>query len=63
MVEPRITEWFGFYKPGQSSETQTLQESDLYIQVLAELIYFCYTIHFYYTILKWVLTHRKIRVC
>lgn len=33
MVEPVETEWFGFYKPGQSSEVVTLQESDLYIKV------------------------------
>lgn len=33
MVEPIETEWFGFYKPGQSSEVVTLQESDLYIKV------------------------------
>ncbi|XP_008544079.1 palmitoyl-protein thioesterase 1 [Microplitis demolitor] len=32
MVQPRETEWFGFYKPGQSTELQTLQESDLYVQ-------------------------------
>ncbi|KAL7287366.1 hypothetical protein TKK_0018482 [Trichogramma kaykai] len=32
MVEPKITEWFGFYKPGQAVETQTLQESDIYIE-------------------------------
>jgi len=33
IVEPFETEWFGFYKPGQSSEVETLQESDLYIKV------------------------------
>jgi hypothetical protein len=33
IVEPVETEWFGFYKPGQSSEVVTLQESDLYVQV------------------------------
>lgn len=32
MVEPVETEWFGFYKPGQSFEVVTLQESDLYIK-------------------------------
>ncbi|XP_034939099.1 palmitoyl-protein thioesterase 1 [Chelonus insularis] len=32
MVQPKESEWFGFYKPGQSTELQTLQESDLYIQ-------------------------------
>jgi palmitoyl-protein thioesterase len=32
MVEPRESEWFGFYKPGQSSELFSLQESDLYKQ-------------------------------
>jgi palmitoyl-protein thioesterase len=37
MVEPVETEWFGFYKPGQSAEVLTLQESGLYIKV--SLIY------------------------
>ncbi|RZC35760.1 palmitoyl-protein thioesterase 1, partial [Asbolus verrucosus] len=31
IVEPAETEWFGFYKPGQSEEIQTLKESTLYI--------------------------------
>lgn len=30
MVQPKESEWFGFYKPGQSKELYTLQESDLY---------------------------------
>lgn len=30
IVQPVDTEWFGFYKPGQDKETQTLQESDIY---------------------------------
>lgn len=30
MVQPRESEWFGFYKPGQAVETYTLFESDLY---------------------------------
>jgi hypothetical protein len=33
IVEPAETEWFGFYKPGQSSEVITLQESELYVKV------------------------------
>lgn len=33
IVEPIETEWFGFYKPGQSSEVITLQESELYVKV------------------------------
>lgn len=33
MVEPTESEWFGFYKPGQAKEIQTLQQSDLYLQV------------------------------
>lgn len=33
MVEPKISEWFGFYKPGQAVETETLQESSLYTEV------------------------------
>lgn len=33
MVQPLDTEWFGFYKPGQSVETETLQESALYKEV------------------------------
>ncbi|XP_053563274.1 palmitoyl-protein thioesterase 1 [Bombina bombina] len=32
MVEPVDSEWFGFYKPGQSKETTTLQESVLYTE-------------------------------
>lgn len=32
IVEPAETEWFGFYKPGQSSEVITLQESELYVK-------------------------------
>nr|CAI5829372.1 unnamed protein product [Callosobruchus analis] len=31
MVQPVETEWFGFYKPGQSVEVEPLQESSLYI--------------------------------
>ncbi|KAK3710177.1 hypothetical protein QZH41_010580 [Actinostola sp. cb2023] len=30
MVVPKESEWFGFYKPGQTKELYTLQESDLY---------------------------------
>lgn len=33
MVQPRETEWFGFYKPGQAVELETLQESGLYTEV------------------------------
>lgn len=33
MVQPVDSEWFGFYKPGQSKETIPLQETDLYQQV------------------------------
>lgn len=32
VVQPVETEWFGFYKPGQSVELETLQESALYIE-------------------------------
>ncbi|KAE8624671.1 hypothetical protein XENTR_v10006020 [Xenopus tropicalis] len=32
MVDPPDTEWFGFYRPGQSKETITLQESNLYME-------------------------------
>ncbi|XP_012262178.2 palmitoyl-protein thioesterase 1 [Athalia rosae] len=32
MVQPRETEWFGFYKPGQSVELQSLQESTIYTE-------------------------------
>lgn len=32
MVDPRDSEWFGFYKPGQAKETYTLQESSLYTE-------------------------------
>jgi len=37
IVEPVGTEWFGFYKPGQSAEVITLQESELYIKVSHEI--------------------------
>ncbi|XP_031553367.1 palmitoyl-protein thioesterase 1-like [Actinia tenebrosa] len=30
MVDPKESEWFGFYKPGQGKELYTLQESTLY---------------------------------
>ncbi|XP_023687893.1 palmitoyl-protein thioesterase 1 [Paramormyrops kingsleyae] len=30
VVDPVDSEWFGFYKPGQGTETETLQESALY---------------------------------
>lgn len=30
MVQPVETEWFGYYKPGQAVETESLQESRLY---------------------------------
>lgn len=30
MVDPKESEWFGFYKPGQAVEKYTLQESPLY---------------------------------
>ena len=30
MVDPRDSEWFGFYKPGQAKQLYTLQESPLY---------------------------------
>lgn len=33
MVQPVESEWFGFYKPGQSKDIQTLQESELYTNV------------------------------
>ncbi|XP_044142322.1 palmitoyl-protein thioesterase 1 [Bufo gargarizans] len=32
MVDPADSEWFGFYKPGQSKEIITLQESSLYTE-------------------------------
>ncbi|XP_049874313.1 palmitoyl-protein thioesterase 1 [Pectinophora gossypiella] len=32
IVQPRETEWFGFYVPGQSTKLQTLQQSDIYIK-------------------------------
>ncbi|XP_035743523.1 palmitoyl-protein thioesterase 1-like [Vespa mandarinia] len=30
MVQPKESEWFGFYKPGQNKEIESLQESSLY---------------------------------
>ncbi|XP_046995486.1 palmitoyl-protein thioesterase 1 [Schistocerca americana] len=32
IVEPRETEWFGFYRPGQAKEVYSLRESPLYIE-------------------------------
>ncbi|KAK3089757.1 hypothetical protein FSP39_006258 [Pinctada imbricata] len=32
MVDPRDSEWFGFYKPGQSKELYTLFDSPLYTE-------------------------------
>ena len=32
-VIPRESEWFGFYKTGQDTELETLQESLLYTEV------------------------------
>lgn len=32
MVQPRESEWFGFYKPGQTAELYTLQQSSLYLE-------------------------------
>ncbi|XP_011502224.1 PREDICTED: palmitoyl-protein thioesterase 1 [Ceratosolen solmsi marchali] len=32
MVQPAISEWFGFYKPGQAVEIETLHNSKLYIE-------------------------------
>ncbi|KAF2893403.1 hypothetical protein ILUMI_12797 [Ignelater luminosus] len=31
MVQPTESEWFGFYKPGQSKEVQKLQDSAIYV--------------------------------
>ncbi|KAG5880934.1 hypothetical protein JTB14_022310 [Gonioctena quinquepunctata] len=31
MVVPVESEWFGFYKPGQAIETESLQESDVFV--------------------------------
>lgn len=38
MVEPVESEWFGFYKPGQADEVQSLQNSELYQQVSSRAI-------------------------
>lgn len=32
IVTPRESQWFGFYKPGQDVELQTLEDSDLFIK-------------------------------
>merc|ERR1711976_527458 len=32
MVQPVASQWFGYYVPGQAVETQTLQESTIYIE-------------------------------
>nr|CAD7398415.1 unnamed protein product [Timema poppensis] len=40
IVQPKETEWFGFYKPGQAKDFYTLQESDLYTQVRFTILSF-----------------------
>ena len=49
MVEPTISEWFGFFKTGQADETETLQESALYREVLFidSLFFSVYTFFIY----------------
>ncbi|XP_063363413.1 palmitoyl-protein thioesterase 1-like [Cydia amplana] len=32
VVEPRESEWFGYYTPGQKTELQTLQQSKIYLE-------------------------------
>lgn len=32
VVQPKETEWFGFYKPGSDTKTYSLQESPLYLE-------------------------------
>ncbi|XP_050086112.1 palmitoyl-protein thioesterase 1 [Anopheles aquasalis] len=32
IVQPLDSQWFGYYKPGQDVQTQSLRESDVYIQ-------------------------------
>lgn len=32
IVQPKESQWFGFYKPGQDKETIPLEETDLYIK-------------------------------
>lgn len=33
MVQPVESEWFGFYKAGQAKEVESLQESEIYVEV------------------------------
>lgn len=37
IVQPRETEWFGFYAPGQAKKLLRLQETELYLQVCFEI--------------------------
>lgn len=32
IVQPRETEWFGFYEPGQATKIMTLQDSQIYLE-------------------------------
>ncbi|XP_053690270.1 palmitoyl-protein thioesterase 1 [Sabethes cyaneus] len=32
IVQPKESQWFGYYKPGQDKETETLEESELFLQ-------------------------------
>lgn len=47
IVQPVDTEWFGFYKPGQSITMQDLQNSDIYLEVRIRLNTFWYYRLFY----------------
>lgn len=39
IVQPRESEWFGYFKPGSDKEMITLQNSTLYKEVCAKLCY------------------------
>ena len=59
MVVPRESEWFGFYKEGQSKELYTLEESPVYLNdtlglktldqtgifILVDTYYLCFFIY------------------
>jgi palmitoyl-protein thioesterase len=39
IVQPRETQWFGFYTPGQDRNITLLQDSELYKQVKALCVF------------------------
>lgn len=58
MVQPIATEWFGFYKPGQAKEIESLEESAIYLEVCCAYMIFSFD-SAVKPIKKWVFENRK----